>query len=56
VKAALAAYRGGRGELGAVIDARRGEAETRLALHNALLERGRAWSNLSFLVPEETSK
>jgi outer membrane protein TolC len=56
VKAALAAYRGGRGELGAVIEARRGEAETRLALHNALLERGRAWSNLSFLIPEETSK
>jgi outer membrane protein TolC len=55
-KAALAAYRGGRGELGAVIDARRAEAETRLALHNALLERGRAWSALSYLVPEESSE
>lgn len=56
VKAATAAYRGGRGELGAVIDARRGEAETRLSLHNALLERGRAWSALSFLVPAEESR
>ncbi len=56
VQAATSAYRGGRGELAGVIEARRGEAETRLGLHNALLERGRAWSALSFLVPEEESK
>jgi outer membrane protein TolC len=56
VQATLAAYRGGRGELAAVVDARRGEAETRLGLHNALLERGRAWSALSFLVPVEDTK
>lgn len=52
-EAALAAYRGGRGELVAVIEARKSEAETRLGLHNALLERGRAWAGLSYLAPRE---
>jgi outer membrane protein TolC len=56
VIAATAAYRGGRGELSVVIEARRAEAETRLAFHNALLERGRAWSALSFLAPVEETK
>jgi outer membrane protein TolC len=56
VLASTAAYRGGRGELAAVIEARRAEAETRLAYHNALLERGRAWAALSFLVPEENTR
>lgn len=56
VKAATAGYRGGRAELAAAIEARRAEAETRLALHNALLERGRAWAALSYLVPEEEPK
>ncbi len=56
VLASTAAYRGGRGEIAAVIEARRAEAETRLAYHNALLERGRAWAALSFLVPEENTR
>jgi outer membrane protein TolC len=56
VKASTAAYRGSRGELAAVLDARKADAETRLALHTALLERGRAWSNLNFLAEEEKSK
>jgi outer membrane protein TolC len=56
-ESALAAYRGGKGELGGVIEARRAEAETRLGLHNALLERGRAWVGLNFLAaPAETTK
>jgi outer membrane protein TolC len=53
---ALASYRGGKGELMAVIEARKAEAETRLGLHNALLERGRAWAGLSYLVPDEETK
>jgi outer membrane protein TolC len=55
-ESALAAYRGGRGELMGVIEARKSEAETRLGLHNALLERGRAWAGLTYLVPEEETK
>jgi outer membrane protein TolC len=55
-EAGLAAYRGGKGELMAVIEARKAEAETRLGLHNALLERGRAWAGLSYLVPQEETK
>jgi outer membrane protein TolC len=54
--AALAGYRGGKGELMGVIEARKSEAETRLALHNALLERGRAWAGLTYLMPEEETK
>jgi outer membrane protein TolC len=54
--AALAGYRGGRGELMGVIEARKSEAETRLGLHNALLERGRAWAGLSYLAPQEEDK
>lgn len=53
VKAALAAYRGGRSELGGVLMARKAEAEARLARHDALLERGRAWVTLNFLAHEE---
>jgi outer membrane protein TolC len=53
VKAALAAYRGGRIDLGAVLMARKAEAEVRLARHDALLERGRAWATLNFLAHEE---
>jgi outer membrane protein TolC len=55
-QAALAGYRGGRGELMGVIEARKSEAETRLGLHNALLERGRAWAGLSFLAPQAEEK
>lgn len=52
-EAALAAYRGGKGGLAGVIEARRAQAESRIGLNNALLERGRAWAGLSFLAPRE---
>ncbi len=51
VAAALAAYRGGRGELGAVLEARRAETETRLGFVQTQLERARAWAKLNFLLP-----
>jgi outer membrane protein TolC len=53
VAAALAAYRGGRGELAMVLDARRAESETRLGFFQAQLERARAWAKLNFLLPLE---
>ncbi len=53
VSAALAAYRGGRGELAMALDARRAETETRLASLQARLERARAWARLNFLLPNE---
>jgi len=51
VAAALAVYRGGRGELGMVLEARRAETETRLGFVQTQLERARAWSKLNFLLP-----
>src|SRR5947209_2747846 len=53
VAAALAAYRGGRGELGVVLEARRAETETRLGFVQTQLERARAWAKLNFLLPHE---
>lgn len=53
IAAALAAYRGGRGELAAVLEARRAETETRLAAVQAQLERARAWAKLNFVLPRE---
>jgi outer membrane protein TolC len=53
VAAVLAAYRGGRGELATVLDARRAETETRLAFLQTQLERARAWAKLNFLLPHE---
>jgi outer membrane protein TolC len=47
--AALAAYRGGRAELGAVLEAERGLTEAELARVQALTERGRAWAGLNYL-------
>jgi outer membrane protein TolC len=55
-EAALASYRGGKGALAVVVEARKAEAETHLGLHNALLERGRAWAGLSYLAPEEETR
>jgi outer membrane protein TolC len=49
--AALAAYQGGRGDLGAVLDAERGVTETELGLNQMLAERARAWANLNYLYP-----
>jgi len=53
VAAALAAYRGGRGELGMVLEARRAETEARLGSLQAQIERARAWAKLNFLLPHE---
>jgi outer membrane protein TolC len=53
VGAALAAYRGGRGELVIVLEARRAEAEARLGSLQVQLERARAWAKLNFLLPHE---
>jgi len=53
VAAALAVYRGGRGELGMVLEARRAEAEVRLGWVQAQFERARAWAKLNFLLPHE---
>lgn len=50
--AALAAYRGGKGELGAVLAARRDELEVRIQALAAELETARAWANLNFLTSE----
>lgn len=53
VAAGLAAYRGGRGELAMVLEARRAETETRLGFLQTQLERARAWAKLNFLLPGE---
>lgn len=50
---ALAAYRGGRGELNAVLDASRGIADTELALVAIDSERAKAWASLTYLYTDE---
>ena len=49
---ALAAYRGGRSDLALVLDARKGEIETRLNHLQAQGDLARAWANLNFLFPD----
>ena len=51
IGAALAAYEGGRGELPGVLEAERARTEAELGLIQSLIERGRAWANLSFAYP-----
>ncbi len=46
---ALASYRGGKAELAAVLEARRGEIETRMNHLQAEAELARAWAQLNFL-------
>src|SRR5574338_833873 len=53
-QATLAAYRGGRGDLTAVLQARGNEIETRLMLIERQAELGRAWANLNFLLEAHT--
>ncbi|HEY5636441.1 MAG TPA: TolC family protein [Burkholderiales bacterium] len=48
-EAALAAYRGGRGELAPVLEAARNQTETELALVGAQTARARAWARLAHL-------
>jgi outer membrane protein TolC len=52
-EAALAAYRGGRGELASVLQAQRAITETELAAIAVEAERAKAWANLSYLYPHE---
>ena len=56
IKAALAAYAGGRGELAPVLDARRADVETRMSLLQARTDAARAWAQLSFLLPAASHK
>jgi outer membrane protein TolC len=55
-KAALAAYEGGRAELGAVLEARRMLLEARLMALNVRAEAARAWAGLAYLVDERSPK
>jgi len=48
VGAALASYRGGRGELGVVLEARRAETEARLGFVQSQLERARRLGKIEF--------
>ncbi len=50
---ALAAYRGGKSDLTAVLDARKGEIDTRIHHLQAQGELARAWANLNFLFPDK---
>ena len=50
-RAALAAYRGGSGPLTAVLDARRGEIDTRIERLRLEMEAARLWAQLNYLVP-----
>ncbi len=50
--AALAAYRGGKGDLAAVLAARRDELELRTQAFAAELETARAWARLTFLTAD----
>jgi len=50
-EAALAAYRGGSGPLAAVLDARRGELDARLALIQQEQAAAKAWAWLQFVLP-----
>jgi outer membrane protein TolC len=53
-KATLAAYEGGRAELGAVLEARRMLLEARLMALNVRAEAARAWASLAYLVAERS--
>jgi len=53
--ASLAAYRGARGELGALLESERAVTDTELALIQALAERARAWANLNYLDPHRSA-
>jgi outer membrane protein TolC len=52
-RAALAAYRGGKGDLNTVLGARRNEIEVRTQALQLEMDTARAWAQLNFLVPDE---
>ena len=49
----LASYRGGKGDLAPVLDARKGEIETRMNHLQAQSDLARAWAQLNFLLPDK---
>lgn len=51
-RAALAAYRGGAGPLGAVLDARRGEIDVLVERLRLASDTARAWAQLNYLIPQ----
>ena len=51
-QAALAAYRGGKGDLNAVLAARRNEIEVRTQTVQLEMDTARVWAQLNFLIPE----
>jgi outer membrane protein TolC len=52
-RAALAAYRGGKGDLNTVLGARRNEIEVRTQALQLEMDTARAWAQLNFLVPDQ---
>jgi outer membrane protein TolC len=50
-RAAIAAYRGGTGELASVLDARRSEIDTRMDRLRLEMEAARLWARLTYLLP-----
>ena len=50
-RASLAAYRGGSGPLTAVLEARRGEIETRIERLRLEMDTARLWAQINYLVP-----
>lgn len=51
-EAALAAYRAGKGDLAAVLAARRDEVDARMQLLSLEMEVARGWARLNYLVPD----
>ena len=49
----LAGYRGGKGDLTPVLEARKGEIDTRMNYLMAQSELARAWAQLNFLLPDK---
>ena len=52
-RAAIAAYRGATGPLSAVLDARRGEIDTRIERLRLEMDAARLWAQLSYLIPAD---
>ena len=50
-RAAIAGYRGGTGPLASVLEARRGEIDTRMERLRLEMEAARLWAQLNYLVP-----
>ena len=55
-EAALAVYRSGKGDLAAVLTARRDEIEVRMQAISVEMEAARLWAQLEFLVPDPAAE